>query len=248
MAAKYSYSKIAPEARFRQAVLLDQQQNLLEAFDAYQQVIHRYQSSPLYSEARSKQVIVAHAAAEGLIKNNFLGIKSRLDSKKIVEMLETVRDNGPRAPSAPKAQFTIGKVLENRKKDAPAMAAFQKVVDDYPSTSYAPEAQFRIGQILLDSAQRGNQNQANLDRARHTFEDLIQSYPNSSQAALGRQRISEIGSRDIRRSFDIAEFYDRKGQTASAIFYYQEVLKKTTSGNLHDQAQRRLRELNAATD
>ena len=247
-AHKFPSSTVAPQARFRQAALLESQNELLDAFDAYQQVIQRYPSTPLYQEARTKQAVVAYAAADGLIKNSVMWIKSRLDSNKIVEMLELVRDNAPQANSAPKAQFTIGQVLENRKKDILAIAAFQKVVDDYPKSSHAPEAQYRIGNILLTSAERGNQNQANLDRAKHTFEDLIQSYPNSARAGDARKKVSEIAGRDIQRSFDIAEFYFKKGQSSSAAFYYQEVISKTTSGDLHNRSQRRLQQLGGATN
>ncbi|NIP95760.1 MAG: hypothetical protein GWO24_20900, partial [Akkermansiaceae bacterium] len=73
-----------------------------------------------------------------------------------------------------------------------------------------------------------------------------QSYPDSKQASASRTRIGEIESRDIQRSYDIAEFYDRKGQSASALFYYREVINKTSGGELRDRAQSRLRELEAA--
>jgi outer membrane protein assembly factor BamD len=240
MANTYPGSPKASTARFRQATLLEHEGELLDAFDAYQQVIHRYQSTALYPEARDKQAIVAHKASEGLIKNSFFGIKSRLESKTIVEMLEKVRDNAPQSASAPKAQFTIGEVLENRKKLLPAIAAYQKVVDDYPKSSLAPDSYYRIGHILLTSAAGGNQNQANLDRALHTFEDLRQSYPGTKRAADAALKITEIKSRDIQRSFDIAEFYFKKRQNSSAAFYYQEVLSKTKGGALHNKAQQRL--------
>lgn len=244
-ADKFPLATVSPQARFRQAVLLESEKELLEAFEVYQQVIQRYQSTSLYDPARRNQALVAHAAAEGLIKHSFLGlIKSRLDYKKVVGMLETVRDNAPQAASAPKAQFAIGELLERREKYDFAILAHQKVVDDYPHTSFAPRAQFEIGSILLSSAEDGNQNQANLDRAKHTFEDLIQNYPSSKLAAEARQMVKEIAARDIQRSFDIAVFYDKKGQDSSAAFYYQEVLKRTKEGDLHQRAKERLMELN----
>lgn len=247
MANAYPGSPKASTARFRQATLLEHEGELLEAFDAYQQVIHRYQNTSLYTQARDKQAIVAHKASEGLIKNSFFGLKSRLESKKIVEMLEKVRDNAPQSASAPKAQFTIGEVLENRKKPLLAIAAYQKVVDDYPKSSLAPDSHYHIGHILLASAAGGNQNQANLDRALHTFEDLRQSYPGTKRATDAALKITEIKSRDIQRSFDIAEFYFKKGQNSSATFYYKEVLSKTTGGALHDKAQRRLQGLGSGS-
>ncbi|MDB6077160.1 MAG: hypothetical protein JWO82_907, partial [Akkermansiaceae bacterium] len=38
----------------------------------------------------------------------------------------------------------------------------------------------------------------------------------------------------------IAQFYEGKGDSASAKFYYEEVLAKAGSGALHDQAKARL--------
>jgi outer membrane protein assembly factor BamD len=248
LAIQFPYSEVTPQAIFREGELYEHEGELLDAFDAYQVLIRRYQQSGLYSQARSKQAVVAHAAADGLIENSFLWMKSRLDSKKIVEMLTTVRENAPAAASAPKAQFAIGEVLANRKNDDEAIAAFQKVVDDYPNSDYAPEAFYRVGDILLSSTAHGNQNPANLDQARHTFKDLIQTYPRSPRAADARQRVAEIDSRDIQRSFEIAAFYDKKGQTTSAAFYYQEVLRKTQSGDLHNRAQRRLQEINGTAN
>ncbi|NNC88598.1 MAG: outer membrane protein assembly factor BamD [Akkermansiaceae bacterium] len=246
VATKYRYSKVAPEARFRQAVLLDRKGEILDAFDAYEDFIQNYPSSSLYTQALSRQAVVAHAAADGQIKNSFLGLKSRLDPKKITEMLGKVRENAPQAPSAPKAQFAIGEVWESEKRAPQAIDAFEEVIDNYSTSTYAPEAQYRIGAILLNQAARGNQNQANLDRARHSFEDLLQQYPGSPRDADARARLREIASRDVQRSFDIAEFYFKKGEQTSAAFYYKEVIRNSPSGTLHDRAQQRLAKISGS--
>jgi outer membrane assembly lipoprotein YfiO len=240
VAKKYAYSDVAPQARFRQATLLEHQGESLYSFEAYQEFITRYQGSSLYTQALEHQATVAHAVADGDIKSSFLGIKSRISTKETIEMLQNVRDNAPHAASAPKAQFTIGQVYESRKNVPDAITAYRKVASDYPLTNYAPEAQFRIGSMLLDESADGNHNPANLDRARHAFEDLLQSYPNAKQATAARQKLRTIGSADIQRSFDIAEFYYKKKQFDSATFYYKEVLRTTKSGPLRDQAVARL--------
>ncbi len=246
-ADKHPNSPVAPLARFRQAQLLEQRGDLDKAFEAYQMVITRYQASSLYSKARDRQAKVAHAAADGQISNRFLWFKPDLDIKKIVSMLETVRDNAPRSPSAAKAQHAIGRAYESRKwKADDAIAAYQKVVDNYPRSVYAPESQYKIGHILMMGASKGNQDNANLDRALHTFEDLRQSYPTSKPAAEAATRITQIRSRDIQRNFDIGEFYFKKGETGSASIYYREVLRKTKEGTLHERARNRLQSINAA--
>ena len=136
---------------------------------------------------------------------------------------------------------------EGRKwKAAEAISAYQKVVDEYPSSPYAPEAQFKIGKMLMAGASKGNQDNSNLDRALNTFADLRQSYPNSKAATEATKMISEIYTRDLQRTFDIAEFYLKKGQQDSARIYYREVVRKTGKGELHDRARNRLQSLQAA--
>jgi outer membrane assembly lipoprotein YfiO len=243
VAEKYPYAPAAPKARFRHATILDSEGELVKAFDSYQIFIERYQADALYSKALARQATVAHAAADGIITNSFVGIKTRLDRKKTTEMLAKVRENAPQAGSAPKAQFAIGQVWEREKDDRRAVIAYQLLVDDYPDSSYAPEAQYRIGDIYLQQAKSGNQNPATLDQSRHAFEDLLQLFPNSKRAKDARARLAELSGRDVQRSFDIGEFYYKKKNYTSASFYYNEVLRKVKSGPLHDKAAQRLAQL-----
>ncbi|MGE9269135.1 MAG: tetratricopeptide repeat protein [Verrucomicrobiales bacterium] len=243
VAKDFPLAASAPEARFRQAKILDHQGELLEAFQAYQAYLSRYPAGPRYSEAIKRQRTVALAAADGQLKNNFLGIKSRLDSQKVVTMLTQVRENAPRTAEAPLVQYKIGEVWERAKKEEQAIAAFRLLTLEYPDSKYAPEAQYRMGEILMAEAKRGNQDQANIDRARETYQDLLLRYPNSRRAKDARARIASLGSADLQRSYDVAEFYRKKGQTSSAVFYYQEVVRRSGGGSLREKARARLAEL-----
>jgi outer membrane assembly lipoprotein YfiO len=233
----------APEARFRQAKLLEQTGETVKAFDAYQEFITRYRGSSLYTQALESQARMAKAAADGEIKTSFLGLKSRLSTDKVVGMLEKVRDNAPASRTAPLAQFTIGELYQSRGDAARSIAAFRELVFKHPDSSEAAEGQYRIGVILTEQAERGNQDQANIDLAREAFQDYLQRYPGHSRNDEARRRLGVLGTRDLQRSFDIAEFYLRKGDTGSAKFYYHEVVREAKSGPLHDRAKARLAEL-----
>lgn len=236
-------SKRAPEARFRQGELLEQAGQVPKAFDAYQELISRYNNSGLYEKAINRQASMAQSAADGQVKTSFLGLKASISNDRITGMLEKVRDNAPRSPQASKAQFTIGELWEsegNSSGSGKAISAYRKLVIDYPDSREAPEGQFRIGKILLDEARRGNQDQANLDRARESLQDYLRQYPGHAKNSEARQLMSNLGGEDLQRSYDVAEFYERKGDTVSARFYYEEVIRKTKSGDLHEKAQARL--------
>lgn len=243
LADEMPLAKRAPEARFRQAELLEQEGKVREAFDAYQEFISRYNSSGLYEKAIDRQAAMAQSAADGQVKTSFLGLKSGISNDKITEMLAKVRANAPRSPRASKAQFTIGQVWESQGNSSgatKAIAAYREVAIEFPDSKEAPEAQFRIGKVLMDEASRGNQDQANQARAREAFQDYLRQYPGHSKNGEARQLMANLGGQDIQQSFNVAQFYERKGDTGSARFYYEEVVRKAKSGPLHDQAKARL--------
>ena len=242
-AKRFPSGDIAAKARFRQGQILEQQKNLVKAFDAYQELVVRNQVSNLYSAALARQAAVAQAAADGEIKTSFLGLKSSLPEEKVAGMLGKVRDNAPKSPTASRAQYTLGNFYNSRGKAKEAITAFQKVVNDYPGSSEAPESQFRIGMILTQEADRGNQNQANVNQAREAFQDYLNQYPNHSRAGEARKMLGNLGGRDVQRSFDIAEFYRKSGQAESAKVYYREVVRRSNPGPLQNSAKAHLAEL-----
>ena len=240
LADEIPLARKAPDARFRQAQLLEEQGETQKAFEAYQDLLSRYQGSGYYREALDRQAEVAFAAADGDIRNNFLGLKSKLSSGKIIGMLESVVGNAPRSRLAARAEKKIGDIHAEKEDVPKAVAAYRSVVENYPESPEAPEAQFAIGKILLDQAQDGNQDQANLDRASDAFKDYLSQFPGHSRNEEARQLISSLRGRDLQNTFDIAAFYERKGDTASARFYYQEVVRRQKAGELHDKATARL--------
>ncbi len=158
-------------------------------------------------------------------------------------MLGKVRDHAPKSPTAAKAQFTIGELYQAKRKAKEAIAAFRQLVRDQPESAEAPEALFRVGLILMEDADRGNQNQANVDLAREAFNDYLIQYPGHSRNAEARKLLGSLDSRDLQRSFDIAEFYLKTGKPESAKVYYRDIVKHSGSGSLHAAAKARLKEL-----
>ena len=243
VATQYPFAPSAAEARFRQAQLLEKSGNVEKAFEAYDKYLDRFPGSNQYSVALSRQAAMAQAAADGDVKSSFLGMKTKLSLEKTVAMLGKVRDHAPKSATAAKAQFTIGELNQAQRKSKEAIAAFRKLVQDQPDCPQAPEALFRVGVILMEDAEHGNQNQANVDLAREAFNDYLIQYPGHSRNAEARKMIANIGSHDLQRSFDIAEFYLKTGKTESAKVYYRDIVKNSSSGSLHDTAQARLKSL-----
>jgi len=242
-ATRYPFAKSAPQARFRQAELLEQKGEVVKSFKAYQEFLTRYTGSSLYTTALNRQARMAQSAADGEVKSGFLGIKSKLSLEKTVEMLEQTRDNAPKTRTASKAQFTIGELNYAKKKAKESIAAYRKLVADQPDSPEAPEALFRVGEILTKEADSGNKNQATLDLAREAFNDYMIQYPGHSRNAEARRLVANLGSREIERTFEIAQFYEKTGKLDSAKVYYRDVVRRSASGKTHEAAKARLKAL-----
>jgi len=243
VATRYSFAPSAAQARYRQAQILEQQGNIQKAFDAYDKFLSQFPGSSLYSTALNRQAEMAQSAADGDVKSSFLGMKTKLSIEKTVEMLGKVRDHAPKSRTASKAQLTIGRLYQSRKKPQEAIVAYRKLVTDQPQSPDAPEALYLVGETMMQDAERGNQNQGYVDRAREAFNDYLIQYPGHSRNSDARRMLSNLGGADLQRSFDVAEFYMKTGKPESAKVYYRDIVKRSGSGKLHDAARARLKEL-----
>lgn len=242
-ATRFPFAASSPQARYRQAELLEQAGRPQDAFDAYDKFLQQYPGNPRYSSAFNRLVSISQDAAEGDIKSSFLGLKTRLSLDKTVDMLSRVKGHAPMSATAAKAQFAIGELYQSRKKSREAIEAFRELVREQPGSREAPEALFRVGVIYLEEAERGNQSQSNLDLARESFNDYLIQYSGHARNAEARRMISTLDGMDLDRSFEIAEFYMRTGRPESAKIYYRDIVRKSRSGEIHDAARARLREL-----
>lgn len=243
VADEYAMSPSAAQARYRQAEILEQQGEIFKSFNAFQQFLQRYQSSNLYSKALNSQVKMTQAVADGKVKASFLGLKSKISTKEIVEMLGKLRDNAPRSEISANAQFKIGEIYQTEKDYKESIEAYRKLVRDQPETSQAAEALFRVGVVFLEQADGGNHNQATLKLADEAFNDYLLQYPSHSKNAEAKRLLSGLKGRDLDSSLAIAKFYDRTGKIESAKVYYREIVKNSKTGSAHDYAKTRLKEL-----
>jgi TolA-binding protein len=243
VADDFAMSPSAAKATFRQAEILEQQGETLKSFKAYQKFLQRYQSSALYTKALNSQVSMAQAAADGKVKSSFIGLKSRISTKQIIEMLGQLRDNAPRSEISANAQFAIGEIYQKDRDYKESIDAYRRLVRDQPESRQAAEALFRVGIVFLEQADGGNQNQATLDLAAEALEDYLLQYPSHAKTSEARRLLANLKSRDLDRSLEIAKFYDRTGQIESAKVYYRDIVKSSKTGSSHDYAVSRLREL-----
>jgi len=231
LATIYPAYKQSAEASFNAGQHWEKLGEPMKAFESYQQYITTYRSGRNYSSALDRQSAIAFSAAKGELVQSFLGLKTEPDYPEVIGLLQKLRDNAPATDLAARTQFAMGTYSERKDKIEEAVRAYFRLVDTYPRHSLAPEANLRAAKVMAGISERGNQNSSNLKNSRDTLQDLIHQYPNSTQAKEAKTLLSEVDGIDVRRTYDIADFYEKKGKISSARYYYEEVVSKSQSGS-----------------
>ena len=244
IAEDYAFTTQAPNARFRMAEYYEAAGKQKKAFDNYQTLITTYMGTPLYKPALDRQGRIARDAATGQYKRKVLLFRSRLPASTVDQMLKQHIDNAPYASDAAQSQYLRGLIWENEKILEKAMEQYREVTRAYPESQYSGEALFRTGSILYEQAQNGNTNLDNSKLALETFDELIVLYPNHPKVNEAKALRSQIQGYDVRRSLQVAEFYEKKKEFTSARFYYNDVMTSSKKGsNYYNTAKQRLEKL-----
>jgi tol-pal system protein YbgF len=90
----------------------------------------------------------------------------------------------PKSPQAHEAQLYIGESFFQDKKDAEAVAAYDRVIGNYPGSTSVPQAYYKRGEAL--------RRLGDTDRARESFEAAIKQFPDSQAAILAQQRLETL--------------------------------------------------------
>lgn len=234
----------APEALLTIGDIWWETQEPVDAFEAYEKLITQYPGSPLYATALKRQQDMAFGAADGKVTYKlFWMFDSPVDTSKVVEMLNKVRDNAPYSKTAPEALLKVGEVFERSNVEDQSIAAYHKLVDTYPESKEAPLAQFGVGRILLSRMEDGNRNKSNLKAAQEAFEDFLQRYPNHELKAKAKESLSNVRWRLASLNLDIGRFYLKSGDTASAVYYFQEAAHDPYNAEVRGQALTHLQEM-----
>ncbi|MBK8092622.1 MAG: tetratricopeptide repeat protein [Verrucomicrobiaceae bacterium] len=222
---RYPFTQSAAEAAFSRALIIRHTENdLEEAFDAFQQFIDTYRQSPRFSEAVAMQYEIAEEAKGGKRQRTLILVPMKMGSEDVISFYTQIIKNAPFGKYAPLAQFSIAEVYQDQREKDKSIEAYQKVVDNYPSTSQAAEAQFRIGSISNVAAQR-SEDASNLTATRDALTTYMAANPGGERKQEVEQILRQVNTAEANQSLTVAKFYKRSGKTVAAAMYLNEALK-----------------------
>ncbi|MDH5199156.1 MAG: outer membrane protein assembly factor BamD [Gemmatimonadota bacterium] len=130
----------------------------------------------------------------------------------------------PRDPRIAEARYLLGECRIDSKEYLEASRDLRRAADDFPTHEVAPMALMRSGDALGKLWKRAELDPTYGEQALSVYSEVLQRYPNSSAAALTRERVGELGDRFAIKDLKTGDFYFRIKAFDSAIIYYRAVI------------------------
>jgi len=243
---KWHSTPQAVEAQFSIAKLLDGMGKYKAAFNEYQYLIQYFSSGFPYDEVMDCQYRIAnHIMTQRHWKFMCLpGFTSPEDS---LPLWETILKNAPSWEKAPQILYTIANIYEKNSKFEESLSAYTRLRNEYPSSEFILEADYgRVKSLYEIARQRPRDEEACRD-ALSALTMFIRDYPEYPGLKEIKEKQEEMRNKLEEMYYNRARFYEKGSHRnpKSAIFAYQEFIKRFPSSRYSIEAMKRIEVLEA---
>lgn len=221
---QYPFTTAASEAAYASAVITRGNSDVNGAFEAFQDFINDFRSSPRFNDALQQQYELAEEARGGRKQRAMLVLPVKMGGEDLIKLYRQIISNAPFGKLAPLSQFSIAEIYQDLGEKDKAVLAYQTVAENYPNTKQASEAQFRIGSISSVAASR-SEDKSNLVATRDALTTYMTTNPKGERAGEAEMILQQVNAAEATQSLSVGKFYQRMGKTKAAAIYYNEALK-----------------------
>lgn len=218
----YPKSVEAAQAQYYLGLCAETEDNLYEAYLAFQKVIDKYPFSERIQEIIEKEYKIAEQFMAGKTRKA-LGINLPVENPAI-EIFRKVIENSSYGPLAPAAQYKLGLVLKGLGRFFEAEEEFQKVISSYPNSEWIEAAKYQIASCKASISRSPDYDQEATREAKTKFEEFVKEHPDAALSREAEDNIQKLNEKEAQSTFTIARFYEKQKFYDSAHIYYNDVI------------------------
>ena len=219
----YPKAAEAAEAQYYLGLCVEAQDNLYEAYLAFQKVIDRYPFSERSQEIIEKEFKIAESFMAGKTRKA-LGINLPVDNPAI-EIFRKVVENSTYGPLASAAQYKLGLVLKGAGRFIEAEEEFQKVISNYPKSEWVEAAKYQIASCKASLSRSPDYDQESTSEAKSKFEEFVKEHADAALSREAEDNIQKLKEKEAESNFGIGRFYEKQKLYESAKIYYNLVIE-----------------------
>jgi outer membrane protein assembly factor BamD (BamD/ComL family) len=220
----YPKSFEASESQYYLGLIEEAENNLYEAYLAYQKLIDKYPFSERIQEVIEREYKIGEAFMSGE-KRKALGVALPVENPAI-EIFTKVIENSSYGALAPKAQYKLGLVLKSQMRYYEAEEAFNKLISNYPDSEWIEAAKFQIAACKAAVSRGSDYDQGATQEAKQKFEEFVQEHPDAVLSRDAEKKIDQLREKEAESNYNIARFYEKQNAYAAAKIYYNDTVTK----------------------
>ena len=196
------------------------------AFREYQYLIEHYEGEFPYKTVLAEQLETAESAME-MRRGGFLLLPGFQSPERAIPLFRIVISNGPNWERIPEIRLLIGRIHEDARDYADAVAAYEEVIIYHGQHEVAREAIFRKALVLERVANRNPRDARRAHAAMQALFAALREDLAPEQAEEARARIRGLRQQLEELHLEKAEFYERRGRNPrAALMTYEEFLRR----------------------
>jgi len=220
----YRESREAADAQYYLGRCLEGRRDYYEAFLAYRKTLQVYPSTARFNEILERMMQIGNYFLSGK-KRLLFGTAALLPARdKAVEIFQAIVEDGPFSSQGELAQYKLGIAHLALEEYEQAVSAFEQLIERYPASPLVDDARFQLAQASLKGTFKPGYDQHTTDQAIGELEAFVKEYPTSDLSPQALNRLQTLRERRAEHEFQVAQYYERRKQLASAVLYYQSVV------------------------
>lgn len=236
----YRESREAADAQYYLGRCLEGERDYYKAFLAYRKTVQVYPSTARFNEVLERMAQIGNLFLSGK-KRKLLGGAAVLPARdKAVEIFQAIVEDGPFSPQGELAQYKLGLAHLVLGEYEQAVTAFEQLIERYPNSALVDDARFQIAQASLKGTFRPGYDQHATDKAIEELDSFVEEYPSSELSPEAVDKLQVLRERRAEHEFQVARYYERRKQLASAVLYYQAVIEQYADTSWAPKATERL--------
>jgi len=242
----YPASPEAAEAQYHLSRCYEEDGDYYKAFLEYRKTLQTYPSTHRFQEILEREYQLGNYFLSGK-KRKVLGKVAILPARdKAVEIFQAIVDDGPFSEYGVLSQYKLGLAHLALHDYELAVSAFEQLISRYPDSPLVDDARFQMAQASLKGTFKAGYDQAPTDVAIRELEAFVKSYPESELTGEARRRLEELKERRAQHEFQVAQFYERRRETTSALLYYTTIVDRFAHSSWGPKAAARIQVLTSA--
>ncbi len=239
---RYPNSDDAPKTLAVLGEIYEEMGEYYKAYQSYQKILDQYSSYTHVDSLIEREYAIGNLFFEGQ-KRKLLGFEILPSGEQAIEIFKKIGENAPYGPYGEVSQYKMGLCYRKIGKLNEAKSAFEDLIKQYPDGEYVDLARFENALATVKQSKKSHYDQQATDQAIEEFQAFIQAHPESESVTEAKETIRELEERKAKKSFEIAKFYESRGERQSAKVYYNEVIEKFPESSFATSAKERLEEL-----